>query len=84
MLLGTAGFFGLVSGSCTLAAATANAQLAKNYLQGAKAGERGLEEIEPHKSRKPQPIWAVIMGQHQAKQHECARESTNNHFHAKD
>ena len=42
---------------------------------------RSLYQIQPNEGRKPEPVMAVIMGQHEADKDETAGEPANDHFH---
>ena len=64
------------------AARSPHAQPAEDHLEWAEVGERGLQQIESHETGKPQPILAVIVGQHEADEDEAPGKPANDHFHS--
>jgi hypothetical protein len=58
-----------------------DADLPQDDLQGTKAGEGRLQEIEPDKGGEPEPVGAVKMSQQKAEEDERAGKPTDERFH---
>jgi len=62
-------------------ARSSHAELTQNDFQWAEAGEGRLQQIEPDKRGKPEPVNTLIVRQHEADEDKGPGESANNYFH---
>jgi len=65
----------------SFAARPAHSEFPEHHLQWTKVRERRLQQVEADKRRKPKPVFALIVREHEAQEDERAGEPADKHMH---